>query len=179
MAMATPTLVSPEEYLASNYEPDVEYVNGELLERSVPDTAHARLQSLVDRAFGDLESAHRVVPLVEARVLVSEPPDIRYRVPDVCLVQQPVKLSGPLVNVPLVVVEIMSPTDLLKGFIEKCLDYARRGVPHIWIVDPKGSIMVWRDRSLEISASTRMPIPELGVEIEFDAIFQKLNAPSD
>src|SRR5205807_1655351 len=120
---------------------------------------------------------HKVLTFVETRFLVADAPAPRYRVPDVCLVQQPVEMSGPLVKVPLVVVEIMSPTDRLQDFIEKCLDYARRGVPHIWIANPKGSVMVWRDMCLEISSSTRLPIPELGVDIPFDQIFQKLNLP--
>lgn len=171
MPFPTPTLVSPEEYLASSYEPDVEYVDGVLVERTVPDGPHGRLQCLIERAFGELEAAHNVLTFVETRVLIAESPGLRYRVPDVCLVQQPVDYSGPLAKVPLVVVEIMSPNDLLQDFIEKCLDYEQRGVPHIWIANPKGSVMVWRDRRLELSSSLRMPIAELGVEIPFDRIF--------
>lgn len=169
------TLVSPEQYLASSYHPDVEYVDGELVERSVPDLPHGRAQSLIVAAFSELEALHNVLTLVETRFLIAGPPAPRYRVPDVSLVQLPVEMSGPLMKVPLVVVEIMSPTDLLQDFIEKCLDYARCGVPHIWIINPKGSVMVWRDRGLEISSSLRMPIPELGVEIPFDRIFEQLN----
>src|SRR5438270_347981 len=144
MPASTPTLVSPEEYLASSYEPDVEYVEGVLMERTVPDGPHGRLQCLIAADFRELESAHNVLTFVETRVLVAEPPALRYRVPDVCLIQRPVEIiGGPLVKVPLVVVEIMSPTDLLHDFIEKCLDYERRGVPHIWIAAPKGRIMIW------------------------------------
>src|SRR5438105_14641078 len=131
MPIPVPTLVSPEEYLATSYEPDVDYVDGVLVERTVPDGPHGRLQYLIARAFGEFEAVHNVLTFVETRVLVAETPALRYRVPDVCLVQRPLEMiSGPLVKVPLVVVEIMSPTDRLQDFIEKCLDYERRGVPH-------------------------------------------------
>ena len=39
--MSLGTLVSLEEYLNTSYDPDVEYVDGELVERNVGDWLHA------------------------------------------------------------------------------------------------------------------------------------------
>lgn len=40
--MAESTLRPVEEYLATSYDPDVEYVDGELVRRNVGDIYHAR-----------------------------------------------------------------------------------------------------------------------------------------
>jgi hypothetical protein len=45
--MVTSTAVSVEEYLGTTYDPDMEYVNGQLVERHVGEYDDSRLQSLV------------------------------------------------------------------------------------------------------------------------------------
>ena len=41
------TLISVDEYLATNYRPDREYIDGALLERNVGERAHSRLQTVL------------------------------------------------------------------------------------------------------------------------------------
>ena len=45
--MATATIVPVEEYLRTSYDPDMEYVDGALLERNVGERRHSRLQFLI------------------------------------------------------------------------------------------------------------------------------------
>ena len=45
--MATLTAVPVEEYLRTTYHPDMEYVDGQLLERHVGEQYHSMLQGLV------------------------------------------------------------------------------------------------------------------------------------
>jgi hypothetical protein len=42
--MATSALVLVEEYLRTSYEPDSEYVDGELVERNAGEKPHSKLQ---------------------------------------------------------------------------------------------------------------------------------------
>ena len=45
--MATGALFSLEEYLSTTYDPDCEYVDGELLERNIGESEHAGLQGII------------------------------------------------------------------------------------------------------------------------------------
>ena len=45
--MATTVTIPVEEYLATSYRPDMEYVDGQLVERHVGEYFHGRLQLLI------------------------------------------------------------------------------------------------------------------------------------
>jgi Uma2 family endonuclease len=45
--MVTGTAVPVEEYLRTNYDPDMEYVDGQLVERSVGERRHSRTQTIL------------------------------------------------------------------------------------------------------------------------------------
>jgi Uma2 family endonuclease len=47
MRMATSTIVPLEEYLHTSYEPECEWINGTLKEKSMPDGYHAYFQGLL------------------------------------------------------------------------------------------------------------------------------------
>jgi Uma2 family endonuclease len=84
--MATTTIVPVEEYLRTSYDPDMEYVDGQLLERHVGERRHSRLQSLLSAVLIPREDG-RFHTYTEQRLRVSEQP--RYRVPDLCLMALP------------------------------------------------------------------------------------------
>jgi hypothetical protein len=50
--MATSTAVPVEEYLRKTYDPDMEYVDGQLVERHVGEHFQSRLQALISLAPG-------------------------------------------------------------------------------------------------------------------------------
>jgi hypothetical protein len=82
--MPAGTLISVSEYLASNYDPDCDYVDGEVLERNLGEYDHAKLQKKLILYFGNRESELGIHVVPEQRVQVSA---TRFRVPDVCLVE--------------------------------------------------------------------------------------------
>jgi hypothetical protein len=45
--MATSTRVSVEDYLSTDYSPDVEYLDGELVDRNVGEKDHSKLQMAI------------------------------------------------------------------------------------------------------------------------------------
>jgi Uma2 family endonuclease len=128
--MATSTLLSLLEYMKTNYRPDREYVDAELLERNVGKWEHARLQALLAAWFQSQEKTWSVKVATEQRVQVSPS---RVRIPDVMLVPR-----GPqpevIVQPPVLVVEILSPDDTETQ--SRSADYLRMGVPCVWIIDP-------------------------------------------
>ena len=129
--MATGALVSVEEYLSTSYDPDCDYVDGELEDRNVGEKDHSKAQ-------GNLYLALRtrypyLGVFVEQRVRVSAS---RYRVPDICVtLREPEEqvFAGP----PLLCVEILSPEDRAGRMQRKIGDYLKFGVRYIWIINPR------------------------------------------
>src|SRR5436853_6295213 len=102
IAMATATLVSVEEYLATSFpDGDRDYLEGQILERNMGEVAHSDLQSGLLFFFRlhhpDFWAGVEVRVQVKAR---------RFRVPDVCLVAG-VKPEGQVVtDPPFLIVEV-------------------------------------------------------------------------
>lgn len=122
-----------EEYLRTCYEPDMEYVDGHLVERHVGEHDHSRLQSLIVMIFGVRERDREFRVFTEQRVRVSDSP--RYRIPDICVKALPYKRT-PVLTQPDLVIEVLSPEDEPGEIVNKMADYTGAGIPHSWIVDP-------------------------------------------
>lgn len=128
--MGASTLVSLEEYLSTSYEPDCDYVDGELEDRNVGKKSHAKAQSNLHLALRIRYPSLFVV--VEQRIRVSA---TRYRVADVCAM-----LGEPDEEVftapPFLCIEVLSPDDRASRIERKIADYLKCGVPYIWVIDP-------------------------------------------
>jgi Uma2 family endonuclease len=126
------TAVSVEEYLATSYpDGDREYLDGQVVERNMGEFRHATIQSLIYAWLFNHYSQFWSV--VECRVRVSRS---RYRIPDVCLGLGTPPESGPILDPPFLVVEVLSPDDRVGDLQEKIDDYLGAGVKYIWVVNP-------------------------------------------
>lgn len=131
--MSTQALIPVEEYLASSYEPDCDYIDGRLEERNVGEWGHASLQlkvgSFLLTQYGNLG----IHVAVEARIRVKAG---RFRIPDIC-----VFLSDPGERVPsqppFLCIEILSPEDRMSRVEIRINDYLAMGVPYVWVLDPE------------------------------------------
>lgn len=131
--MSTKTLVSLEEYLASSYEPDCDYVDGRVEERNLGETAHATLQL---RIGAYLLVHYRHLGLVVGTGWRTRVSAERVRVPDVCLVLH--KPNEPvLTKPPFLCIEILSPEDRMGRLKVRIDDYLKMGVPNVWVIDPE------------------------------------------
>jgi Uma2 family endonuclease len=137
---AAPTLplVPVEEYLNTSYRPDVDYVDGALVERGLPTVAHGLLQILLGRWFARYEKEFNFRALSEVRTQIIE--GARYRVPDVMLCPTPLSRAKAVTTVPLAIIEILSPTDKMFDMLERFRDYASVGVHSIVLMDPERSV---------------------------------------
>src|SRR5699024_3035495 len=122
-------LVSVEEYLNSSYTPDMEYLDGVLIERGVPTIPHSLLQMILIQFFAQFQETMRFVALPEVRTQIIE--RARYRITDVVLCSLPVPKSKILDVVPGTIIEILSPTDRMGETLERFRDYASIGVLEI------------------------------------------------
>jgi len=131
--MGLTTLVSCEEYLRASYDPDVDYVDGELEDRNVGEKDHSSFQIFLASHLHvrRKELGIRIFP--EQRVRISP---TRYRVPDIC-----VTIGSPDEQVftkpPFLCVEILSPEDRAGRMQRKIADYLRAGVRYVWVIDPR------------------------------------------
>jgi Uma2 family endonuclease len=131
--MASATLIPVSEYLGTAYEPDCDYVDGELQERNLGELSHGILQGLLITLFNNNRRAWNVYAGTEIRVQVAAR---RYRIPDVCVLRRSDPFE-PIVHVaPLICIEVLSPEDRIQRMQERIDDYVRMGVAHIWLIDP-------------------------------------------
>jgi Uma2 family endonuclease len=126
-------LIPVEEYLNTAYRPDCDYVDGVVLERTVGETPHSRLQKFFLKYFDSHEDEWNIEALPEERVQIS---DTCFRVPDV-LVAAPGDIGARIVRTPpLLCIEILSSGDRLAKVEERLADYASMGVKSMWVIDP-------------------------------------------
>jgi len=85
--VAAPTTIPVEEYLRTTYDPDVEYVNGELGGASRGEYLHSLLQSAIIAVLCARARSRGFRVFTEQRVQINEEP--RYRIPDICIKSLP------------------------------------------------------------------------------------------
>jgi Uma2 family endonuclease len=125
--------LSIEEYLHTSYEnPDPEYKDGELVERSFADNAHSTAMGRVSNIFWDLRESRPFHGRISMRCRVAA---TRIRVPDVCVYAGDEPTESVPSHPPLVAVEIVSD-DRYSETMQKLEDYDRWGVRYMWLVVP-------------------------------------------
>jgi len=172
--MATLSTVPVEEYLSTSYDPDMEYVDGQLVERHVGEYFHGRLQGLIFALLLMRERERHFRTFVETRVRVSDEP--RYRIPDISVKALPHEIASILTR-PDLAIEIVSPDDEVGEMLTKIGDYLAAGIPYIWVVDPYKRTLVEADRSgIRKVTSQKLSTPLVG-EIDFATLFEQLDEP--
>jgi len=131
--MATATLLSVEEYLATSYRPDAELIDGQLVERNLGEYDHANLQSALVTLLRNRSREWKIRAIVEQRIRVSAK---RYRIPDVCIISRDQPIEPVFTRPPIICIEVLSKDDTLRSLEDKGDDYIELGVGNIWILDP-------------------------------------------
>jgi len=131
--MSTATLIGVEEYLATSYRPDCDFVDGEVIERNLGTKDHSKLQGEIYAWFRDRRRELRLTAFPEQRVQVAPR---RFRVPDVCVFPLPEPDEQIFTQPPYICIEILSPDDSFPKLQSRLDDYLSMGVPNIWVLDP-------------------------------------------
>lgn len=132
--MATGTYVPVETYLhTSDYEPDAEYVDGEILERPMGEFNHADWQQAICAFFLAHATAWNVRVFPELRVQVKAN---NFLVPDVTVLDRSLPIEPIVTHPPIAVFEVLSPEDRIIRMRQKLAAYAAMGIPQIWVIDP-------------------------------------------
>lgn len=123
--MPTGMLISVEEYLATSYRPDCDYVEGQVEERNLGERDHSNLQMIVSAYLFARRKQWDIQVYPEQRVQVK--PN-RFRIPDICVVLGATE-EQIFTTPPFLCIEILSPEDRMSRVQERIDDYLAMGDP--------------------------------------------------
>lgn len=169
--MATATQVPLSEYLHTSYEPDCEWIDGEIRERGMPDEYHSAIQFFFLQYFASLRAELGVRVRPELRLRVASR---RYRIPDVLLLPDSAPFQAVPDTPPLLCIEVLSPDDRAGELQEKIDDYLAMGVGAIWVINPRLRKAYIVDRGAMIPVQ-ELTIPETEIRIGIDQVFAELD----
>jgi Uma2 family endonuclease len=133
LPMATATQISLEQYLQTPFEPDAEYVGGEIQERNMGENEHNTVQREILLWFRLHDKSWRTRTIQEQSTRFSNG---NVRVPDVSVWKRDVPVQPVFDQPQLIAIEVLSPEDRHSRVQEKVEDYCAFQVPNIWVVDP-------------------------------------------
>lgn len=167
--MAT-TQVSLDEYLRTDYEPDCDYVEGELEERNVGEKEHSIVQAFFIKWLAKFEEQWRLEACPEIRLRVSP---TRVRIADIAILPLNAPFEAVLTRPPVVIIEVVSPEDRVSRYQQRLDDYRAMGVGNVWVIDPM------RHKAFDCSQGGWQPVDKLliadpPVEISLDSLWKKL-----
>jgi Uma2 family endonuclease len=172
MATATqidkePRRIPVEVYLhCSDWEPDAEFVDGEIEERPMGEYNHAAWQAAIQKWFWRHEGEWNVRVLAELRVQVAPS---RFRVPDVTVLDRAQPIEQVVTHPPVAVFEVLSPEDRYARFTRKLKDYEAMGIREIWVIDPEGPVFQRFQDGLLVPGSV-FEEPSRGIRFEVQEI---------
>jgi Uma2 family endonuclease len=175
MATVSPLdeLIPIEEYLASSYEPDLEYVDGVLEEKNMGERDHGFLQMAIGSWFFTHRAEWGIDVLAEYRTRVSR---TRVRLPDVCVVRQGEGKERVRVTPPLLCIEILSPEDRPGRVMKRLDDFVAMGAENLWILDPSDrSAATYSRFGMKPFEGDRLEIEGTGIYLDVKMIFATLD----
>lgn len=169
--MATTTRVPVDVYLRSSYEPDAEYVDGEIEARPAGEYDHASWQDAILALFRENRAGWGVRSLPELRVQVAP---TRFLVPDVTVLDRNLPPEQIITHPPVAVFEVLSPEDTVRRLMRKLNDYCAMGIPEIWIVNPETKIFS-RFEDGQLVRRDRFTFPPKGIAFATSQIEELLD----
>jgi len=166
--------MTPEEYLALPEEkPYLEYVDGVVLQKPMPNEEHSELALELAYRFAAWMREHKGGRAgVEARAKLGELPN--FRVPDLSYWKPGIPRGGEAP--PTVVVEIRSPEQTMAELRRKCEFMRKAGVETAWIIDPvsrTAELYEGRVKGRKVDVLTAASLP--GFELPLAELFAVLD----
>ena len=124
--------ISLAEYLATDYHPDCDYIDGRATSRNVGLYPHASAMTVLAGSLYDLTRGTDLLTLMSVRMRVNANTVL---VPDVSVIRKTSPREDIIATPPLLVVEILSPEDAISHLQWRVNTYSAMGVEHIWVID--------------------------------------------
>jgi Uma2 family endonuclease len=170
--MATSTRIPIEQYLMTAYEPDAEFVNGEVEERAMGEYDHNVVQWAILDWFRRHDKKWQTRTIQKQRTRLKSG---NVRIPDVSVWPRSAPVEVVFTNPQLIAVEVLSPEDRQAKVQEKIDDYRQFGIGHIWVVDPIKR-MGWNCSDGNWLRQSRFEISGSPIYLELEELFRELDA---
>ncbi len=159
-------LMSAQEYLSASFDgPDREFVDGEVVERSMGEIPHGRIQKRLLMLIERFAEQSRIESIPEIRIQISAS---RYRVADIA-VWRAGEIGSRIPTVPpFLAIEILSPEDRMVRVMPKIEEYFSIGVEHVWVIDPEERAAMSftpRDRGGSLTGILATSNPDLQIAV--------------
>lgn len=164
--MATTHAISLSEYERSSFEPDREYVDGDLIERHVGNRKHGLTQGELFALLREKGRKQGVRAIPEFRIKVSES---RYRIPDIAVFLGSDVPQDGAPDPPFLCVEVLSPDDTFTQTQKRIMDFFEMGVQYVWVIDPESREAWVMTRSQVVAVRDgmlRTAAPEIEIALE-------------
>src|SRR5271157_1859766 len=175
--MATATHITLEQYLKTTYEPDADYIDGEIEERNVGEYDHNAVQKAILFWFTRHEKEWRIRSIQEQRTRLSS---TRVRIPDVSVFSRDLPIEQVFTHPQLIAVEVLSHENRHSKMQQRIEDYITFQVPNIWVVDPKQRIG-WNCsdgnwiRTERFEVKERFEVAGSPIYLSLDELFRELD----
>ena len=170
--MTASAQISMTEYLNSTFEPDAEYVNGEIEQRHVGEYDHNAVQMAVLLWFHQQDKQWRTRSVQEQRTRLKSG---NFRLPDVSVFPRDLPVEQVYTRPQLIAIEVLSTEDRHSKVQEKIDDYIDFGIPNIWIIDPKKRIG-WDCSSGNWIRKDRFEADASPIYLALDELFRQVDA---
>lgn len=163
--------ISLEEYLRTDYEPDCDYIDGELEERNLGEKEHSAVQAFFVKWLAKYEEQWQLEAYPEIRLRIAPR---RVRVADVAILPLNAPFEAVLTTPPVAVVEVLSPEDRVSRYQARLDDYRAMGIAQVWVIDPM------RRKAYDCSHGDWQPVEKFAishppVEILIGPLWKKLD----
>jgi Uma2 family endonuclease len=171
--MVSSVLVPLHEYLETSYQPDRDYVDGELKERNLGEQPHAAIQGIITAIFREHRHDWNIRSLPEQRVQTSP---THYRIPDVCILRRADPKDRIVTWAPLLCIEVLSEEDRLQELQTKVNEFEALGTRHIWVVDPWKRVAYYASSNgFQRVTDDALRVEGTPVELSLSALFAELD----
>ncbi len=155
----------------TDYEPDCDYVDGELEERNAGEKEHSAVQAFFVGSFAAQQEQSNLEPYPVLRLRVAP---TRVRVADVAILSANIPYEAVPSRPPVAIIEVLSPEDRVSRYQQRLDDYRAMGIANIWVIDPM------RRKAYDCSQVGWQPVDKLliadpTVEIPLDQLWKKLD----
>lgn len=170
--MGTKTLMSVEEYLRSSFDPDCDYVDGEVIERNMGELPHGLLQMKLLMLLAQLGTGAGLQIIPEIRVQVSP---TRFRAPDIAVWRAGYIGERIPAIPPFLAIEILSPEDRPLRIQAKIKDYLAAGVEWVWVLDPEEKLAMVSSLANPLGTLTDvLAVENPALQIPLSQVFDRL-----
>ncbi len=172
--MATsPALLSIEEYLRSSYDPDADYVDGEIQERHLGEYEHGKIQGWIFQIFNLNRRSWATDVVVEQRIRINSS---RVRVCEAAVLRAGAPRERVAQSAPLICIEILSPEDRISRAERVLADYFAMGVPNIWLIDPiRRTAHTYDGTGLRVADPYNLTVPGTPIHLDLTEAFAALD----